>query len=514
MALTFIDLFSGCGGFSLGLHKAGFQEIAAIDFDHDAITVFKHNFKDVPFVLEEDLTLYSPKELSLLMNTSHVDVIVGGPPCQGFSNVRQVDGSNSGKRLIEDNRRSLFQEFLKFVEYFQPKIFVMENVPGIKSAVGGAFFTKAQNEARKLGYRVHSERIKSWEYGVPQKRERQLIIGTLALLPIFSLKALYPPKYGAGKKKIVALGEAIGDLPILKAGEGEESSLYDLKLRNNHMNRYGTEYLHNTLEIDKAIKLTSHKARPHSARDLRDFQRLREGENSAQAIARGEIFEFPYSKDVFKDRYTRQSRYELCSTILAHMSKDGLMFIHPNQNRSLTPREAARIQSFPDWFVFPVSRTSQFKLIGNAVPPLVGMTIGNSIKKWFELTKNIQTKSMFIPQTEDEAIKFVIELEIKCRFNEIRQVSSKEFLKGWLGIFSLFRYLHPDNALDINDEVIKNPCDSNCALRNIAPHLMDPVFARSGWPVSLVPLAKEAKYRLDNKAITEQEYYCESIFLR
>ena len=133
------------------------------------------------------------------------------------------------------------------------------------------------------------------------------------------------------------------------------------------------------LEIDCSSKITCHTARPHSQRDLRDFSKLHEGETSARAIARGEKMEFPYDRGCFKDRYTKQHRNALCSTIVAHLSKDGLMFIHPTQNRSLTPREAARIQTFPDWFDFPSARTISFRLIGNAVPPLIGKAVGQPV---------------------------------------------------------------------------------------------------------------------------------------
>lgn len=139
-------------------------------------------------------------------------------------------------------------------------------------------------------------------------------------------------------------------------------------------------HLYSVMEVHQARKLTAHRARPHNDRDLRDFARLKEGESSARAMRRGVQFEFPYRKDRFKDRYTRQSRWDACSTIVAHLSKDGLMFIHPTQNRSLTPREAAHIQSFPDWFEFPIARTHQFRVIGNAVPPLVGEAVGIAIE--------------------------------------------------------------------------------------------------------------------------------------
>jgi DNA (cytosine-5)-methyltransferase 1 len=295
-------------------------------------------------------------------------VIVGGPPCQGFSKVRQRDGSNSGPRIVEDKRRHLYREFLRYVDFFQPKVFVMENVPGIRSAEGGKYFTRVQQEARALGYRVHPQTEKAVDLGVPQKRQRQLIIGTHHDLPdYFPVELQRAPR--AVEKP--TLGEAIWDLLHVPAGGGEEEADYDMERRNSSIAKYGRRYLDETLEVQRATKLTAHRARPHSDRDLRDFAKLLEGEHCAEAVKRGESFEFPYDKESFKDCYTRQHRDEPCSTIVAHLSKDGLMFIHPTQKRSLTPREAARVQSFPDWFQFPVSRTHQFRVIGNAVPPLV-----------------------------------------------------------------------------------------------------------------------------------------------
>ena len=146
--LTFIDLFCGCGGFSLGMERAGFDCLAAVDFNSEAVTVFQKNFSHVPYGLEKDLTQFRPKEMAKLLGTDCVDVIVGGPPCQGFSTVRQVDGANSGTRMVHDDRRYLYREFLRYVEYFQPKVFVMENVIGIRSASGGEYFARVQNEAR------------------------------------------------------------------------------------------------------------------------------------------------------------------------------------------------------------------------------------------------------------------------------------------------------------------------------------------------------------------------------
>jgi DNA (cytosine-5)-methyltransferase 1 len=251
-------------------------------------------------------------------------------------------------------------------------------VLGIKSAAGGKFFTKVQKEARAMGYRVHGRVEKAAKLGVPQKRQRQLIIGTRLDIPGYFRGELEPaPRINVaidgtkGLKEEITLWEAIGDLPPLAAGTGSEDSDYDADRFAKQCRAYGGRYLLDVLDVDPLKRLTAHVARPHSERDLRDFARLRKGEHCAQAMKRGEKFEFPYDKKSFKDRYTRQHRNETCSTIVAHLSKDGLMFIHPTQNRSLTAREAARVQSFPDWFQFPVARTQQFRLIGNAVPPLV-----------------------------------------------------------------------------------------------------------------------------------------------
>jgi DNA (cytosine-5)-methyltransferase 1 len=364
---TCIDLFCGCGGFSLGVERAGFTVLAAIDFNQEAIAVFRRNFPDVPQVLQRDLTKFPPRELAKLIITNEVDVIVGGPPCQGFSTVRQRDGANNGPRMVEDIRRHLYLEFLRYVGFFRPKVFVMENVLGIRSAAGGKYFAKVQKEARAKGYRVHPQIEKAFALGVPQKRQRQLIIGTRLDLPEYFRSELEPAPRATRQP---SLGEAIGDLPAVRAGSGEEETDYDMERRKAHIAKYGRRYLYETLEVRRAAKLTAHRARPHSERDLRDFARLREGEHCAEAMKRGEIFEFPYDKKTFKDRYTRQHRNEPCSTIVAHLSKDGLMFIHPTQTRSLTPREAARVQSFPDWFAFPIARTHQFRVIGIAVPPL------------------------------------------------------------------------------------------------------------------------------------------------
>jgi len=507
MPFTFIDLFAGCGGFTLGMERAGFKCLAAIDSNEEAVSVFQKNFPHVRHTLEKNLTKFSAQQLATLIGDQKVDVIVGGPPCQGFSNVRQRDGANSGPRIVADERRHLYQEFLHYVDYFRPKVFMMENVLGIKSADGGQYFTRVQKEARAIGYRVHSQAERAVALGVPQKRVRQLIIGTRLDLPNYFHSELKPSPRAL---KSPTLGHAICDLPALKAGAGEEETEYDMARRKSYIAKYGKGYLYKTLQVQCVTKLTAHRARPHSERDLRDFARLREGEHCAEAMKRGEKFEFPYDKKTFKDRYTRQHRNEPCSTIVAHLSKDGLMFIHPKQNRSLTPREAARIQSFPDWFQFPVARTHQYRVIGNAVPPLVAEAVGLAVKSYLELT--MKNKPLYfeiepLPADQNEAMQWLLPLIHAADNNSLRKTPLADFKRGWYSVAFLYAGLHPDSALEHGKD-LSDDGDDLPEIRKIEPRLLSPYYVQSGWPVVLAPIAEEAWRRYEANALKDDEFYC------
>ncbi|MEK6806627.1 MAG: DNA cytosine methyltransferase [Pseudomonadota bacterium] len=510
MSPSFIDLFCGCGGFTLGMQRAGFKCVAAVDMNPEAIATLRSNIPDLPHVLERNLRSLRPEELARLVGHERVDVIVGGPPCQGFSTARQVDGANHGKRLILDRRRSLYRTFLRHVEYFRPSVFVMENVLGLRSAAGGAYFTEVQREARGLGYRVHAQIEDAWELGVPQKRRRQLIIGVRSDVPGYFPSEL---KAASSAMSRTMLGAAIGDLPILRAGGGQMVRQYDLKRRSGHLHREGKpaeNYLNNVAQVDRTARLTNHLARPHSARDLRDFARLREGENAAGAMRDRSIrFEFPYDKSKFKDRYTRQSRSAACSTIVAHLSKDGLMFIHPTQNRSLTPREAARVQSFPDWFVFPPAQTHAFRLIGNAVPPLVAEAVGQEIRSFLENREAQPGRTVFarftLPESRDAALEKVVRFARASR-RELREMTKEEFCSGWHALLFLLPGLHPDNALDHGTKM--NIAEVSWLGCSDEVRLLSRRFARSGWPVALDHVGLEAWRRFDAEEIAEEQFYC------
>jgi DNA (cytosine-5)-methyltransferase 1 len=510
--LTYIDLFSGCGGFSLGLEWSGLKCLAAADLNQSAINTFRANHPDVPHALVRDLTEFRPEELGKLLGSQGVDLVVGGPPCQGFSKARQVDGANHGGRLVHDPRRDLYKEFLRYVVYFQPSVFVMENVPGITSAAGGEFFTRVQVESRGIGYRVSPYEVKAWRFGVPQKRIRQLIIGTRRELPIFIPDRYIRPTHAdpdapelVGLEPAVTLGEAIGDLPEIFAGDERFERPYDKELRKAHVKRYGRRYTYGVLQAHRAGNLTGHFARAHSERDRRDFLRLREGETSRQALKRGVEMEFPYDRENFKDRYTKQHRDQLCSTIVAHLQKDGLMFIHPTQTRSLTPREAARIQSFPDTFTFPPQVTHAYPQIGNAVPPLVGKAIGLAIHEYLTAAVDgdrISPRlSVQLPKHRDAAIE-KLEVFVESLFIQpITRLAKEEFLQAWWAVGYLHPNLHPDAALENGTEV------SRGTKRGVS-FVLEPVYVRSGWPIELIPVAQEARRRFEAGLLSEDEYYC------
>lgn len=534
--LTFIDLFCGCGGFSLGMERAGFECLAAIDLDEHAIETFRGNFPEITAdrVRREDLTAFRPEQLAEVIGTAAVDVIIGGPPCQGFSGARKVDGANHlGDRFTDDPRRLLYREYLRFVNFFQPRVFVMENVLGLRTAAGGAYFTAVQHEARNLGrlaghpgYRVHEQIEDAFALGVPQKRKRQLIVGVRN-----DLAGYFPPDLRPARraKAGTPLGAAIGDLPPVSAGSGEERRAYDRGLRKAALTRFGSvgrNYLYRVLDLRWSRELTAHRARPHNARDLRDFALLREGESSAQAMRRGVTFEWPYRRDIFKDRYTRQSRETACSTIVAHLSKDGLMFIHPTQNRSLTPREAARVQSFPDWFTFPVARTHQFRLIGNAVPPLVAEAVGDAVRSFLRASSSAapRLRQAWLPLTAErrepngkrrgrspiDLPHDVTEAHARLRVlgratpAELRALDPRAFRRGWHALLFAFPDLHPDNAFPRAHGVARFEAD---------PPVPDAYewrerFERSGWPVALVAIGAEAWRRHENGELSAPAFYC------
>lgn len=505
--------------------RAGIDVVAALDFDPKAIETLKENLgepnrtrKRIPYVLRRDLTEFSPEQLHELIGPHiTIDLIIGGPPCQGFSLARRRDGANHGtSRLVEDPRRHLYKEFLRYVDYFQPRVFIMENVLGIRTAAGGDYFDRVCSEIRQLsrehenkGYRMKAQIEDAYKLGVPQKRRRQLFIGIREDLPGFFPKVIPP----ATRARVgTNLNAALVGLPELEAGEGDNATVYSNRSAlRERLDRESVvnSYLRDVLEVDPDGDLYNHVARPHSERDLEDFLKLAEGMTSADAMRENIEMKYPYDRTSFKDRYTRQSRNKPCSTIVAHLAKDGLMFIHPTQNRSLTPREAARIQSFPDWFVFPEARTHSFRMIGNAVPPLVAEAVALAVRKFLGNNQPSASKETSmgeknpIPKNAREASRWIAPL-LDMTPQELRKLPAHDFLQAWCAIFYLCPGLHPDET--DHGTLTEQPNHRNPP-QGIDERLLGPCFTRSGWPVVLKDIVKEAWRRYNAGALNEEEMY-------
>lgn len=365
-----IDLFSGCGGLTLGFEWAGFKSILASDIDENCEKTFARNFPDIPFLCG-DLSMFSKEDFDEIIKDKPVDLIIGGPPCQGFSlaNKRR-------NKVSEDPRNRLFYEFVKTINWYNPKAFVMENVKGILSMHGGEVIKLIQHEfenAGDCGYTVRIKVLKASDFGVPQARERVIIIGfrnDLNLIPVHPQPTCETP---------VTVGEAISDLPIINAGEGSEFSEYGSEPQN--------EYQKLMRKNSKGVY--NHVAMKHTQRLIERFKAIKPGQNLLDvwethgAVKRGD----PTQKSEVKFSQNNQRLFadKPAPTIAASFQSN---FIHPTLDRNFTAREGARLQSFPDDFVFEGMRTkmswekglSQYQQIGNAVPPLMAFEIAKSIK--------------------------------------------------------------------------------------------------------------------------------------
>lgn len=334
-----IDLFCGCGGFSLGFERAGFHVILGIDVWKDALDTFRFNHKS-SHVLQADLSNIKPYETQPLLNGKSVDVIIGGPPCQGFS--------VAGKRIVDDIRNKLYKNFVNFVSYYKPKAFVMENVPNILSIGGGAVRDEILKDFSDIGYTVEFRILTASDFGVPQNRRRAIFVGFLN-----GHHFVFPDPLMSEK---ITAEEAISDLPEHSLEDGEpypsiSSSVYQEQMRHNSLGVFNHQA---TVHNEKTKEIISHVPDGGNYKDLPvEFQGTRKVH-----IA-----------------WTRLNSKKPSFTIdTGHRHH-----FHYSYNRIPTARESARIQSFPDDFIFTCSKTSQLKQIGNAVPPLLGQAIAKSL---------------------------------------------------------------------------------------------------------------------------------------
>ncbi len=371
---TTLDLFSGCGGMSLGFTWAGFKSVLASDIDENCEKTFNTNFPNVPF-LRGDLSEFKKEDFDQFIKGENVDVIIGGPPCQGFSLANK-----KRNKVSEDPRNRLFYEFVKTINWYNPKAFIMENVKGLLSMQSGQVIKQITEEFENAGiegYTVRIKVLKASDFGVPQSRERVIVIGMrndLNLVPEFPTK-----KYA----KEISVNDAIGDLPIIEAGQGEEKQDYQTEASNSYQvfMRKNSEFVFN------------HIAMRHTERLIERFKAILPGKNLLDvwethgSVQRGNPSK--KSEVKFSQNNLRLHGDKPAPTIAASFQSN---FIHPTLNRNFTAREGARLQSFPDDFIFEGMRTkmswekglSQYQQIGNAVPPLLAYEIAIKVKEVLE----------------------------------------------------------------------------------------------------------------------------------
>lgn len=403
--LNYIDLFAGAGGLSEGFTREGFNPVAHVEMNPDACRTIETRIayqylkanggekwyydylkglitreeflSHVPSEIKESVinSEISPesikgifKKINALIAGEKVDLIIGGPPCQAYS---VIGRARDPKRMVEDPRNFLYLEYVKFLKKYKPKMFVFENVPGIFSAGNGEHFKKIKEAIEEAGYLFDHRILNSKDFGVLQDRKRVILIGWRK-----NLKFSYP-EFPEIKHNFTVAKDLFGDLPKLHNGSG---TLGVTKYKNAT-----TDYL-KTTGIRNGIDFTTqHISRPNNDNDL-EIYRI-----AAKKMLKGERLrynELPERLITHKNRNVFTNRFQvvrgdgISHTVVAHIAMDGHYYIHPDvkQNRSITVREAARIQSFPDDFFFEGSRTAAFKQIGNAVPPLMAWQISKVIK--------------------------------------------------------------------------------------------------------------------------------------
>ena len=368
---NFIDLFCGAGGLSLGFTQEGFKVNLACDIDNSCIETYRFNHIDVhsKYIINDDINNICNK-INDLLKYKNVDIVIGGPPCQGFSIANQ-------QRIIDDPRNELYKSYVKVVEKTKPKFFIMENVKGMLKVA-----EQVKEDFKRIGYNVEYKVFNAKDFGVPQNRERLIYIGTYTNI---SLMKIFEDIEKQKSKNITTLYDAISDLKELKAStiKNNSNSITEenggIVIENT--NFIESEYLKLINKREKKSKIIfNHQARYNNDRDIEIFRRLNQGDKSDDPKI-ADIMPYKNRNHIFKDKYYKLIYNSICKTITAHMKFDCNMYIHPTQARGLTPREAARIQSYPDDYVFKGAYTKTYMQIGNAVPPLLGNVIAKSILK-------------------------------------------------------------------------------------------------------------------------------------
>lgn len=362
------DLFSGAGGMSLGLEQAGFRVVFSADHDSDAVETHGHHFGGM--AVDWDLgDADAVERVAEALRAAGVELLAGGPPCQPFSKAGRSgirDRVRRGLRDPHDQRRDLWRSYLEVVRLAEPKAVLMENVPDMALDREMFIFRAIVEELEQLGYSVQGRVLDCPSYGVPQFRQR-LIIVALRNGQVFEWPAV--------AEQPVNLWNAIGDMPEIAGGWRPAGGADGWAEYSGPLTEY-QRLMRDGVRQAESRRLYDHITRPVRDDDAHAFEHMDHETRYSQLPESAQR----YRTDIFDDKYKRLDENHFSRTITAHIAKDGYWYIHPRQGRTLTIREAARIQSFPDWFRFAGPPSAAFRQIGNAVPPLLARQLGECLK--------------------------------------------------------------------------------------------------------------------------------------
>ncbi|MDG4802685.1 DNA cytosine methyltransferase [Micromonospora sp. WMMD980] len=380
------DLFSGAGGLSLGLTEAGFRVVLSADRDPESVETHRHHYPGL--TLDCDLgESVNVRRIAALVKEAGIELLSGGPPCQPFSRAgrslirHQV---RHGLRPAHDERRDLWRSFLEVIQLARPAAVIMENVPDMALDREMFILRTMVHELESIGYAVEERVVDTLRYGVPQFRQR-LILVALRDGVAFDWPTEVPDR--------VSVWNAIGDLPEVEGGWRPEGGADGWSDYAGPASAFQRQMRRGVAQADTG-KVFDHITRPVREDDLRAFDMMDADTRYSdlpEDVKR-------YRDDIFDDKYKRLSEDTYSRTITAHIAKDGYWYIHPRQDRTLTVREAARLQTFPDWFRFAGPPSAAFRQIGNAVPPALGTQLGRAVMTALDAPTPVAYRSRDIAQ--------------------------------------------------------------------------------------------------------------------
>lgn len=372
--LNVIDLFCGAGGSSSGFKLAGFNLVGALDNNAKAAATHELNFPECKTIVG-DITKLSPEEFDKQIGSPRVDIVIGSPPCQTFSTLSQGKIKSLGKDIKEDIRNYFYKNYLEYIEYYRPEVFLMENVPGFQTKYGGRIFQDFLRYVAEVlpEYEVKYTIAEAVNFGVPQTRKRLFVCGYKKEKYSFEFPTSSTEFIESGKDH-VSVEEALSDLPVItddwRIDAGFYSASSNLTKYQRFMRAGNKDIVRNNI-----CRVSNDKAKV-----MFDFLRpgQRYGELSDEEKAEIELFD-SFDSSVIQSRCRRLPLKDPAWTVIAHIGMDGYEYIHPTECRTLSVREAARLQSFTDDFVFLGNMREQYVQIGNAVPPLLSYAFAKQI---------------------------------------------------------------------------------------------------------------------------------------